>query len=114
MKKLILLSSILLASTAQAASTHETRTVKTTETTDVSRVSSDQKVEQAVKDSISSGLFSKGYDRVTVRVNNGHVILGGFVSTMDDKNKVEKEVQKVEGVRSLSNNIQVKDVTDKK
>lgn len=119
MKKLILLSSILLAGTAlQAASTCETQSVKTTEVksteaVDMSSVSSDQKVEKAVKDKISSGWFATGYDQVTVRVRDGNVTLGGFVGTVEEKNKVESEVKKVEGVKSVVNDVQVKDVNKK-
>lgn len=112
MKKIILVLSMLVASTAlHGASTPDTRSVQSTEVTDMHHVSgSDQELKKTVEDKISSGWFSKGYDLVKVHVNNGHVTLTGFVGSIEDKGKVEKEVKGIEGVKSVTNHVEVKSV----
>lgn len=69
----------------------------------------DQDLAKKVHDKITSGWFSKNYDKVTVQASNGVVTLGGTVKTMDDKNKVEKEVQNIEGVKSVNNQVAVQE-----
>lgn len=70
---------------------------------------SDQKIEKQVRDQLSSGWFAKGYEQVDVQVNNGIVTLQGFVNSQEDKNKLEQEVRKIDGVTNVNNqlNIQV-------
>lgn len=45
---------------------------------------------------------------INIYVENGVVILSGDVSSYDEKREIEQEVQKVGGVTSISNKIQVK------
>lgn len=68
---------------------------------------SDQDLAKKIRDKIGGGWFSKGYDQVVVQVNNGVVTLQGSVKTFEDKEKVEKEVRNIEGVRSVNSQISV-------
>jgi len=75
---------------------------------------SDQDLANKIRDKIGSGWFSKGFDQVRVQVNNGNVTLQGSVKTWDDKEKVEKEVRNMDGVRSLNSQLNVQDPNSKK
>lgn len=70
---------------------------------------SDQEIANKIRDKISSGWFSKGYDQVDVQVNNGMVILQGFVNSQDDRAKVEKEIRNIDGVKNINNQLAVQD-----
>jgi osmotically-inducible protein OsmY len=74
---------------------------------------SDQDLGRKIRDKIGSGWFSRGYDKVVVRVNNGTVTLEGIVKTWGDKEKVEKEVRNIEGVKSVNSQISVEDINSK-
>lgn len=69
----------------------------------------DQDLEKKIRDRIGAGWFSKGYDQLNVQVRNGNVTLQGSVKTWDDKEKVEKEVRNISGVRNLSSQITVRE-----
>lgn len=68
---------------------------------------SDADLTQKIQDKIGSGWMSKGYDQVTVQVKNGNVTLQGNVQTYDDKEKVEKDVRNIEGVKALNSQLKV-------
>lgn len=68
----------------------------------------DRRLEKDITDTLSSGMFSKGYDQITVQVNNGTVALRGTVETADDKNHVEQKVRNMRGVRNLNSQISVR------
>lgn len=67
----------------------------------------DQDLAKKIRDKIGSGWFRKGYDDVQVQVRNGNVLLQGTVKTWEDKEKVEKEVNKIHGVKSVNSQISV-------
>ncbi len=71
--------------------------------------SGDQKLAKDIHDKLSSGIFSKGYEQVAVDVRDGAVTLTGTVPTQADKDKVEKEVRNISGVRSLTSKIAIAD-----
>lgn len=71
-------------------------------TTDTSLVS-DQDLNKKINDKIGPGWFSRGYEQVVVQVNNGMVTLQGTVKTLEDKDKVEKKVREIDGVRGVNN-----------
>lgn len=70
---------------------------------------SDQELTKKIRDKIGSGWFSRGYEDVNFRVNNGVVTLQGSVQTESDKEKVEKEIRNLNGVRSLNSNLMVQE-----
>lgn len=65
----------------------------------------DQDIRNQINDTLSSGWFSKGFDGVKFEVNNGNVLLRGTVDTIDNKNKIEQSVRKIDGVRQVNNQI---------
>lgn len=67
----------------------------------------DQAIYAKVKEALSSGWFSKGYQNITYSVSSGNVNLGGTVATIDDKNKIEENVKKIDGVKNINNQITV-------
>jgi osmotically-inducible protein OsmY len=74
---------------------------------------SDPELTKEIRDKISSGWFTKGFDQVNVRVNDGSVTLDGQVKTYADKEKVEKEVRNIDGVKNLNSQITVSDANSK-
>jgi osmotically-inducible protein OsmY len=70
---------------------------------------SDADLTQKIRDKLAGGWFSEGYDQVTVRVYNGDVTLGGSVKTQADKEKVEKEIRNLDGVRNVNSSIAIMD-----
>ena len=74
---------------------------------DNQRTTSDQEINKKIHDTLSSGWFSKGFQNVSFDVNNGIVNLRGSVDTLENKNKVEESVRKIEGVRYVNNQINI-------
>jgi osmotically-inducible protein OsmY len=72
---------------------------------------SDQELIKKVHDKISSGWLAKGYEKVTTQVFNGSVTLQGSVPTWDDKEKLEKEIRNIEGVKNLNSQLRVEQNT---
>lgn len=70
---------------------------------------SDQELAKKIQDKISSGWFSKGNEQVNVQVNNGVVTLQGPVKAQSDKERIEKEVRNIEGVKSLNSQLTVQE-----
>ena len=77
-------------------------------TTQSGQNTSDQEIAQKVHDSISAGWFSKGYQDVSFDVRNGVVSLRGSVNAQDDRSKIEDSIRKINGVRQVNNQINVK------
>ena len=71
------------------------------------RTSSDQEINKKIQDTLSSGWFFKGFKNVSFDVNNGNVNLRGSVDTLENKNKVEDAVRKIDGVRQVNNQIAI-------
>lgn len=112
MRKLFILGAALLATTSLQAfdssnSATSNRGMSNRSISNSSQVSSssDQQLTKDIRGKLSSGMFSKGYEQLSVRVNNGDVTLIGTVPTQSDKDKVEKEVRNMTGVRSLNSQI---------
>ena len=60
----------------------------------------DQDLNKDVNSIIGSGWFSKGFENVSYTVKDGVVTLAGSVNSQDDKNKIEKKVSELNGVRT--------------
>ncbi len=66
---------------------------------------SDQEISRNIRDNLKPGWLSKGYETVNFDVNNGNVMLRGTVQSLDDKNKIEENIRKIDGVKSVDNKI---------
>lgn len=69
----------------------------------------DQDLAKKIQSKISSGWFASGYKNVSVQVNNGAVTLQGFVKSQSEKDKLEKEIRNIEGVRSLNSQLSIQE-----
>lgn len=78
-----------------------------------SQAMSDQELSKKIHDKIGEGYFSKGFDQVKVQVNKGEVTLTGSVPTFADKEKVEKEVRNIDGVKKLNSQVAVQEPREK-
>lgn len=87
------------------------QTQNTTGTSFQAGTFNDQELDKKIHNKIGSGWFTTGYDHVTVQVNDGVVTLGGYVKTLEDKVKVEKEVRNIPGVRDLNSQISLQDAS---
>jgi len=55
--------------------------------------------------------FSNKYNNITVQVSNGDVTLQGSVATQEDKDALEQQVRKINGVRNVINNVTVENIS---
>jgi osmotically-inducible protein OsmY len=70
---------------------------------------SDQDIQKAVRKKIGPGWFSSGYEQINVQVYNGNVTLQGAVKSLSDKEKIEREVREIKGVKNLNSQLVVQD-----
>lgn len=74
---------------------------------DNQRTVSNQEINKKIEDTLSGGWFSKGFQNVSFDVNNGNVNLRGSVDSLENKNKIEDSVRKIDGVRQVNNQITI-------
>lgn len=68
----------------------------------------DDQIRKDVRYELSPGMFSKGYDdEVKGEVSNGVVTLTGSVKTEKDKEKLDKSMRDINGVREVDNRVKV-------
>jgi osmotically-inducible protein OsmY len=68
----------------------------------------DQKLADQVRQELrGDSTFSGSSSRLRISLDNGKATLRGFVKSEDDKQKVEKAVQKITGVTSVQNELRV-------
>jgi len=72
----------------------------------------DKDLKKNIRDELKGGWLTEGYERVTVRVDNGHVTLDGQVETWDDKKNLEENVRNMDGVISLESNLSVQEPSE--
>lgn len=71
------------------------------------RTGSDQEIRRKIHEALNSGWVSKGFQNVSFDVNNGNVNLKGSVDSLENKNKIEESVKKIDGVRQVNNQITI-------
>lgn len=64
-----------------------------------------------VTSKVKTSLVSAGLGEITVETQNGVVQLAGFTNSQADIDKAVAEVRKIEGVKSVSNRVQLKSST---
>lgn len=75
---------------------------------DESVMSEDHDLKMKVEEELKPGMFSEGYRYVQVSVNKGVVTLSGTVQSKMDRQEVLDRVNKVNGVRSVKDQMTVK------
>jgi osmotically-inducible protein OsmY len=68
---------------------------------------SDQELSRKIQETLSSGWFSQGFQHVSFDINNGNVNLMGSVDTIENKNKLEDTIKKIDGVKEVNNQITI-------
>lgn len=74
---------------------------------------SDEELTRKVREALSSGWFSKGYEGLKVNVSNGQVVISGQVESLEDKNKILEKVNEINGVKRVTSNITVAPSSEK-
>lgn len=67
----------------------------------------DRQLNGKIREKIT-GWFTDNYKDIALNSNNGVVTVSGFVKSNDDINKLVNEIRKIDGVRSVNSNVQIK------
>jgi osmotically-inducible protein OsmY len=76
-------------------------------TTTTNSASLDSHLAKKIHDTIGEGWFTRGYENVQAKVENGVVTLSGSVNSQSEKDEVEKEIRNLEGVKRLNSRLQI-------
>ncbi|MCE5318928.1 MAG: BON domain-containing protein [Parachlamydia sp.] len=77
-------------------------------TQDTYATPADDQLNKKIRDKTSRGWLWNSYKEVILNTNNGSVTLTGMVDSAKDQQKLLKEIQKVEGVRSVQSRLTIK------
>jgi osmotically-inducible protein OsmY len=66
---------------------------------------SDSELKTKIDKQLKDSWFGKGYEHITVEVNEGVVILTGAVDSQSDANEVEARVRDIKGVKLVKNRL---------
>lgn len=69
---------------------------------------SDDQLNKAIRNDVSRGWLWNSYKEVTLNTSNGAVTLEGTVESIDDQKKLMNEIQKINGVKSVKSNLEIR------
>lgn len=75
---------------------------------DTASTEADRVLNARIRDRISDGWFSKSFEMITLKTNNGVVTIMGVVDSNDDVKKIQDKLKDVEGIRSVNNQLSTK------
>lgn len=75
---------------------------------DFAATETDRKINSKIRDRLANKWFSKSFDTVIIRTTNGVVVITGTVDTNEDVNNISDEIKRVEGVKSVNNQLSTK------
>lgn len=75
---------------------------------DMGTTDQDRAINTRIREKLNGGWFSKGYDTIVLRTANGIVVISGMVDTQDDMQKIHNQVKDIDGVKSVNNQLNVK------
>lgn len=75
---------------------------------DAAATAEDRLLNAKIREKLSSGWFSKGFDAIILRTSNGVVLISGLVDRNEDVEKVNDQVKSVDGVREVNNQLSIK------
>lgn len=78
------------------------------ESQDYAESSADRAINQKIREKLSGGWLTKGYDTIGLKTAQGNVTITGTVEKTSDVQKITDEVRKVDGVKNITNNVTVK------
>ena len=67
----------------------------------------DDQLNKKIRDNTSRGWLWDSYEEVILNTANGEVILEGNIESVDDQQKFMKEIQKIEGVKTVKSNLKI-------
>jgi len=68
----------------------------------------DKQINDKIRDKLSSGWFSKGYDALIIRTSDGFVVITGTVDSPEDIQKIRERIKGIEGIRTVNTQLNVK------
>ena len=68
----------------------------------------DREINAKIRDQLSYGWFSNGFETLVIRTANGVVIISGNVDKPEDMQQINDLIKNIEGVRSIENQMNVK------
>lgn len=75
---------------------------------DVATSAQDRQLNAKIRDKLSNNWMSKNYETLVIKTANGIVIISGTVDKPEDVQDVNDQVKNVEGVQSVTNQLNVK------
>ena len=67
----------------------------------------DEDLTKMIEEKLKLERFAKKYEQVTVNVEKSKVTVEGFVKEKQDRKELEKELEKMKGIKELYNRIEV-------
>lgn len=74
---------------------------------DTYKTNLDKELNKRIRREVGSQGFWKKHERVILHTEDATVILEGEVSNMDERERVIKEIQKVDGVKTVKSNMKL-------
>jgi osmotically-inducible protein OsmY len=68
----------------------------------------DKLLNARIRESVSDGWFSRSYETITFRTNNGVVTVIGAVDSNDDVKKIADKLRDIDGIKSVNNQLTIK------
>lgn len=67
----------------------------------------DDQLNKKIRDTVSKGWLWDSYKDITLNTSDGVVTLEGVIGSMGDQQKLMKDIQKVDGVKSVKSNLRI-------
>ena len=68
----------------------------------------DRQLNAKIRDKISGGWFSKANETIIIRTTNGVVVISGTVEKPEDIQKLDDQINEINGIRSVNNQLTAK------
>lgn len=75
---------------------------------DSASTEADKRINARIREKISDGWFTRSYEGIVLRTNNGVVTIVGVVDSRDDVQKINDKLKDVGGIRSVNNQLSTK------
>lgn len=72
----------------------------------------DEQLNKKIRENISKGWLWDSYKEISLNTKNGTVTLTGHVNSIEDQYKLQQEIQKINGVKSVISDLKIKEEND--
>ncbi len=93
--------------TQDSRSAQDSSSARTDRQAAVNTQETDRQLNQKARDALQSGLFSKGYENVSVDIHGGRARLSGNVDSESDKKDVLKRINDIDGIKGIEDNLRI-------